>query len=312
MSETIESLYFYKYAMELFLSTGHVSTLSPVFINHSPGQFVYFDCKGDAALSRWQRELFRSFSDVSELFTVNNCSFFSINLFCTREERSRNAHDIHTMLHPLIGSSGTICLFRFEDEVMLSFVGFERRCILSDWYPMDDDFDVLHGRLDITNFSINSGAEYFTDLIYYLARNYYSGAHEASIYDLVPIDFLSMLLYEDLDREQLDQIVQDKLSEPELIYGEDYVGYDETAPTVESTIKADLDLMLLELDEEEENPFGEDVEDEDEEDDDSLDDEYTDGEEKDDYEFDDFDPEIFRDPALMVKWLNRQDSARDN
>ena len=116
-----------------------------------------------------------------------------------------------------------------------------------------------------------------------------------------------MLLYEDLDREQLDQIVQDKLSEPELIYGEDYVGYDETAPTVESTIKADLDLMLLELDEEEENPF-----DEDEEDDDSLDDEYTDGEEKDDYEFYDFDPEIFRDPALMVKWLNHQDSARDN
>ena len=81
---------------------------------------------------------------------------------------------------------------------------------------------------------------------------------------------------------------------------------------MESTIKADLDLMLLELDEEEENLFDEEVEDEDEEDDDSLDDEYTDGEEKDDYEFYDFDPEIFRDPALMVKWLNHQDSVRGN
>ena len=26
---------------------------------------------------------------------------------------------------------------------------------------------------------------------------------------------------------------------------------------------------------------------------------------KDEYEFDDIDPEIFRDPLLMVKWLNR-------
>ena len=306
MSELIESLNFYHYAMELFVSTGHVSTLTPIFFNHSPQQFIYFDCSDTAALSRSQRELFLSFSNVSKLFSVNDCVFFSISLFCNRWERSQVAHDIHTMLHPLDGSDGTICLFRFEDEVMFSFSGFEKRCILSDWYPMDDDYGVLHRRLDIANVSIGSGAEYFSDLVYYLARSYYTWAKEASVYDLLPIDFLSSLWYDTLDREQLDQIVRAKLTEPEQIYGDDYVEYDNAAPIAEMDLGADLDLMLLEMDEEDDNPFDEEVEDDEE--DEFEDDEYVGDIERDEYEFDNFDPSIFQDPTLMVKWLNRQDS----
>ena len=40
-------------------------------------------------------------------------------------------------------------------------------------------------------------------------------------------------------------------------------------------------------------------------DDDEFFDEDAESENKDEYEFDDIDPEIFRDPLLMVKWLNR-------
>lgn len=89
-------------------------------------------------------------------------------------------------------------------------------------------------------------------------------------------------------------------------YGDDYVEYDESAQIQNTDIGADLDLMLLEMDDEDDNPFGEDIEPEDDlDDDDEFFDEDAESENKDEYEFDDIDPEIFRDPLLMEKWLNR-------
>ena len=65
-------------------------------------------------------------------------------------------------------------------------------------------------------------------------------------------------------------------------------------------------MMLLEMDMDSDDLFGEDG-DEDEDDSDDFGDEDSSEEEKlDIYEFDDVDPEIFRDPTLMVKWLNKQ------
>lgn len=55
--------------------------------------------------------------------------------------------------------------------------------------------------------------------------------------------------------------------------------------------------MLLEMDEDEENPFEEEIEPEDD----------VDEDEHDEYEFDEVDPEIFKDPTLLVKWLNKAD-----
>ena len=76
---------------------------------------------------------------------------------------------------------------------------------------------------------------------------------------------------------------------------------------IEYTLKDAIDNdMLLEMDDEDDNPFGEDIEPEDDlDDDDEFFDEDAESENKDEYEFDDIDPEIFRDPLLMVKWLNR-------
>ena len=158
---------------------------------------------------------------------------------------------------------------------------------------------------DIANFSIVRGTDYFSDMIYLLARNYYQSG-QPSTYELIPIDFISRAGVDEIDREALNQYVQDQLNAPLYEYGDDYVEYDESAQIQNTDIGADLDLMLLEMDDEDDNPFGEDIEPEDDlDDDDEFFDEDAESENKDEYEFDDIDPEIFRDPLLMVKWLNR-------
>lgn len=292
------------YAMELFFKAGHIATSEPEFSNHSPEQFAYFDNKSDVALSREQRNLFKAFYNVSRLFSVNRCVFFSINLSTSRSNRSQTAHDIHTMIHSIVEADGTICLFRSGDEVMLSFVGFGLRCILSDWYPIIDDNETLLKKLDIANMSIERSSDYFLDMVYILARYYYLSG-QPSTYELLPLNFISGSGLDDVDREGINQYVQDQINAPLREYGDDYVEYDEFIQTRQIDIGADLDLMLLEMNDEDDNPFGEEIEQEDDElDEDELYDE--EGSERDEYEFDDVDPEIFRDPTLMVKWLNRE------
>lgn len=298
---------FYLYAMDLFSKAGHVFTSVPEFVNHSPEQFVYFDNRSDVALSREQRALFRVFNNVSRLFSVNNCTFFSINLLTTRESRSQTAHDIHMTIHPITGAVGTICLFRCDDEVMISFAGFGYRCILSDWYPMVADIDHLLEHLDIVNMSITRDVDYFNDMIYFLARDYYLH-DQPTTYDLLPIDFISNAGIDGVNREEIDKQIEYELAAPQRNYGDDYVEYDETAVSVSEDINAELDLMLLEMDDDNDNPFGEEIESDDAEldEDDSFESD-EEGKERDFYEFDDVDPEIFRDPTLMVKWLEKLD-----
>ena len=111
-----------------------------------------------------------------------------------------------------------------------------------------------------------------------------------------------------VDRAQIDDYINLQTTAAEREYGDDYVEYDEEirVGTKSADISADLDMMLLEMDMESDDLFGEDG-DEDEEDSDDFGDEDSSEEEKlDIYEFDDVAPEIFRDPTLMVKWLNKQ------
>lgn len=292
---------FYQFAMALFMEAGHVFTSTPEYNNHSAERFAYFDNKSDASLSPTERALLKRFNNVSRLFTVNDCAFFSINLFSTRSERSELAHNIHIMLHPLVDTKGTICAFRFEDEVMLSFMGFGYHCILSDWYPMFDPYDELLHRLDIVNMSINSGREYFEDLIYNLAREYYIVRENASAFTLLPIDALTRLDRDEITREDLDEIIREEVFAAYKQYGDDYIEYDESAPTRNNDISSDLDLMLLDMDmEEDDNPFGEEIEEDD------IDSDEEENLDRDDYEFSDVDPEVFRDPTLLVKLLKRQ------
>lgn len=295
------------FAMQLFFKAGHVATSEPVFTNHSPEQFVYFDNRTDASLSREQRAMFKAFSNVSYLFTANDCKFYSLNLLTTKSIRSQTAHDIHTMIHPLIGSSGSVCLFRNDDEIMLSFIGYGKRCILSDWYPLEDDYERLLCRLDIGNISVENNYDYFFDLIYILGRNYYL-CSQPSTYELFPIDFITSAGIDGVDREEINNLVEQELRAPEREYGDDYVEYDESPIVRGDNIIKELDLMILEMDDESDNPFGEDVENEDDIDAEDRLNEDSGNEERDEYEFDDVDPEIFRDPTKLVKWLNKNSS----
>lgn len=297
---------FYQFAMALFTEAGHVFTSTPEYYNHSAERFAYFDNKADVSLSSADRALMKRFNNVSRLFTANKCAFFSINLVALCSERSELAHNIHTMLHPLVDADGTIFLFRFEDEVMLSFLGFGYRCILSDWYSMFDPFDKLVQRLDIVNMNINSSREYFDDLIYSLAREYYIVGTNVSAFTVLPINALSLLDRDEISRDDLDDIIRAEMFAACREYGDDYVAYDEAVHVGNEDIGSSLDMMLLDVDMEDDNPFGEDIED----------DEYNSDEEDffthDEYEFADVDPEVFRDPTLLVKLLKRQEQRSDN
>lgn len=299
---------FFEYAMKLFFEAGHAVTTDPEYINHSSEQLVYFDCRRTVSLSNSQRESLHTFSNVSRLFSFNNCTFFSIVLLTTKKERSQAAHDIHSLLHPGIESKGTICIFKCDDEVVLSFMGFGLKCILSDWYPIDDDFDVLFDRLHVVNMSLDRDADYFSDMLYSLARNYYFAIKDPTVYELIPIDFFSGKAREDVDRDELNQIVLDELLRIQAEYGDDYVEYDDSDTSSSTGINADLDMMLLEMkdaDDELGNPFDEVIDDSD---DDAIDEE----DERDVYEFDDVDPEIFKDPKLMVKFLEKASLSSSN
>jgi len=295
---------FYVYAMELFRKAGHVFTSEPEFFNHSPERFVYFDNKADISLSAGQRAELRNFNNVSRLFSANGCIFFSLNLLTGKGQRSQAAHDIHTMIHPITNANGTVCIFRYNEEILLSFLGYGFRCVLSDWYPMEDDYGCLLEKLDIANMSIEREIDYFKDMVFSLAREYYWMGQPLT-YAILPIDFISSAGIDGIDREKLDEFISNELTKAQRIYGDDYVEYNEFAAVKQRNISAELDLMLLELDDD--DLFDDDEMDSIDDDSDELFD--SDGEdvEKDIYEFDDVDPEIFRDPTLMVKWLKRNE-----
>lgn len=298
---------FHLYAMELFMKTRHVAASLPEFVNRSPEQFIYLDNKSDVSLSSNQRSMFNMFNNISRLFTFNSCAFFSINLLTIKAERSQIAHDIHTMIHPMIGSDASVCVFRYDDEMLFTFVGYELRCILSDWYSIETDDDCLTEKLDIGNVSIDRSRDYFMDMVYMLARKYYLYS-QPSTFELFPISFISDVGIEDIDRESINQYTAYELSAPQREFGDDYVEYDEVADKHVVDIDAELDLMLLEMDEDgNSNPFGDEIEPEDEFDQDEPDDEEINGSRHDKYEYESFDPQLFCDPVLMVKFLEKQD-----
>lgn len=304
---------FNEYAIALFVEAGHTDSTKPAFSNHSAERFVYFDF-GDksVSLSSSQRDLLRSFDNVSRLFTANGCEFFSINLSAMPRYRSAVAHDVHTMIHPLSGAQGTIVLFHCNGCVLLSFMGFGYHCMLSDWYTIPHDDLDLRNKLDIANMTILEDVDYFSDFVYILARPYYLVGKAPATFSLIPIDAHARIDSGELERDDIDLIVKEQLLAPQYEYSYDYVEYDEQANPKQDDISADIDLMLLEIDDDDEddNPFGEVLE-SDDEGFDEFGDEYTGEFDLDEYGLDDVDPNIFKDPTLMVKWLKQMDSDQE-
>lgn len=84
---------------------------------------------------------------------------------------------------------------------------------------MEDDYDNLLKRFDISNMSISSDEEYFNDMIYSLARDYYLHA-KPTTYDLLPVDFKISSAY--IDSEKIDEQINFELTAPQRNYGDDY------------------------------------------------------------------------------------------
>jgi len=313
---------FYRFAMKLFSEAGHADASLPVFVNHSPEQVVYFDNKDSVSLSKRQREELKNFQNVSYLFTLgdelfdNNSQhqivFYSLELICRNSMRSQVAYDVHMLLYPIIGSEATVLLCKHEDKVLLSLAGYQQESILSDWYSIEGDYEDFVEKLHIANVSLKSAREYFFDLVYSTAREYYtySVSSEMTMYSLLPIDYFSRNEDGFIDREEIRDLIMNVLNSYLYEYGDDYVEQERYSLAKERALNvgAELDLMLLGMeDDENDNPFGEELDDVDEyfevdEYSEELEHEET---EKDKYEFDEINPEIFKDPTLMVKWLEK-------
>ena len=190
-------------------------------------------------------------------------------------------------------------------------MGYGKHCILSDWYPIIDDTGELLEKLDIANMPISSSTDYFIGFVDTLARSYYLAYPEVFVYTLLPIDFLSHFSLDPVDKAQIDDYINLQTSAAEREYGDDYVEYDDNVRvgTRTAEISADLDMMLLEMDMETDNLFEEGDDDAESEDDEFAEEEDAEENEPDVYEFEDVDPEIFRDPTLMVKWLRKHGSG---
>lgn len=307
----------YLFAMRLFQATGLVITSDPLFYNHTPEQIIYFDTERDISLSQAQRRMLSNVTNISHLFDIDAeifdstasdpIGFYSIELMSSKKFRSQLAYDIHGLLRHALAGTGNIVLFRYDEKVLVSVQGYDSDVYLSDWFDSEDQFDELAERINACCMSYRSSKEFLSDFIYASARWYYiypiTGEEAAD--SMLPLFYFDEIdrSEREYDREEIKEMVRGYLRTAEVEYGDDYVEQG-NMQTSSVDIGAELDLLALEMDM----------------DDDQLPDEFIDEEtgeigvtDPDDlyeYEFEDFDPDLFNDPALMVKFLEKSEKRQ--
>lgn len=305
----LESSLFYNNAMKLFQDAGHTVASSPLYLNHTYKQVIYFDSEKSLLADRTMLSVLEYALEISHLFDLSDelfetetgslISYYSIVLGCEKKSRSQMAHDIHFLLHSTFTADISILLFKCENSILLSVAGVDEDIILSDWFHYFREYDQFIDLIHIAQLSINSIYEFMADLVYLVARDYYLSQDTQGImvYNLIPSYYFCDESSFEKDFESLKELIRQLSTESQLKYGEDYV-----EPVFEqirdiSSIDAELDMLSFELDleedvstdiieEEDANAFNE--------------------EEHDEYEFDDVDPEIFNDPSLMLKWIENE------
>ncbi len=302
---------FYIDALEIFSNAGLTDSSNPVFDNHSLDRFVYYDCPNIVALTKWQRKILNCIDAISLLFTINGdaferfsqekINFYSAELICFEANRSQVAVDVHSILSQIIDCDASVFLFKHDENIMISIIGFQQECILSDWYSIYDHDDLLD-KLDILNVRLDTAKHFFFDLVFSVAREYYVHpiSKEQAMYCSLPDDYFQKNPDVKLSREELKEIIDETLNYYVNKYGSDYVYEDQYSVVASKSDDAELDLLLLSLnsddiDNEPESPYGETVvEPSIPSEDDTV---------NDDFDFSNFDPELFKDPILLVKWL---------
>ncbi len=299
----------YQYAMRLFSDAGIAGVNDPIFYNHSTKQAVYFDSDGEQYISSEQRGLLDDFCNVSLLFylddsvfekrTFKRIAFFSLDLSCKKRYRSSLAYDVHMLLDHVYSSDASIVLCRHENKIMLTFAGFGQACILSDWYEEEVDDDIIIEKIHIVNERLSTAHGFFLDIVYNIARKYYIYpiSKEQAIYESLPLNAF------DPNRErpsayEIQEAIDNYLNQYIDMYGDDYV--EPGGKTINNQeISKELDALLLSIDDEEIDSTGEaEILDE-------IDYGLSDSTGEDNNEIDQLDPEIFKDPIKMVKWLEK-------
>ena len=339
--------FLWQYGMEIFKELGYTDSKTPEYMNHTSKQAIYFDMTKDISLSRYQRGLLKHFTNVSRLFTISaedlassgweSIAFYSIDLLVSQQLRSEAAVEIHSLVQKVSDTPATVCLFKLNEHVLLSFAGFSRPCVLSDWFHIGENDFRLMELLDLGNVSMRTVVDFFYDLAYAAARKYYIyPVEDETVFSLLPYDY-HISGQGVVSPEEIVKAVQQSAEDE---YGSDYVYQELSDISISENISMELETLLLDLDldeEDDDNPFGEEIEDErydeleddldeiDEETDveDDLDeiDEETDVEDdldeidketdvEDDLleKLEEINPEFFNDPTQLVKWLNQMDS----
>lgn len=298
----------YDYAMRLLSTAGIAGVDDPVFINHTSKQAIYFDSDGKQYLSSDQRGLLDDFCNVSLLFflddkvfekrTHKRIAFFSLDLLCLKKYRSQIAYDVQMLLEYVYNADASIVLCRHDDKVMFTFAGFGQACVMSDWFEEETDDDTIIERIHVVNERLSTAHEFYLDIIYNIARKYYIYpiSKEQAIYESLPLNCFDPNK-ERPDSYEIQEAIDKYLNTYVDLYGDDYV---ESRGKIISNneISMELDALLLSIDDDIEE-----IDDTDVLEASVYDDSETQTDEE--REIDDLDPELFKDPVKLVKWIEK-------
>lgn len=314
---------FYGYVAALLQESGHMVASVPVYSNHSSQEALYFDSGKDVTVSRFERNLLAAIENVSLLVELEwpgivddlleTVHIYSITVNFPERTRSENVADIHRLLCEFWTCQHSVVFFKNKEDYIISFANTEVSHILSDWFSLNADNNDLVDRIHIANISLNSSFDYFSDLIYAVARRYYVypiSFEEASLC-MIPSNFLMPCVdaLKSITKDEIETMILNNMRHFENVYGDDYVEaiyegltglhrYHNLSDEIER-ISFELELSTnIEADEDDEMfDFGMDYESEDD-----IDDTFD----------DDIDPAIFDDPVLMVKWLQKRQRQLDD
>ena len=193
-----------------------------------------------------------------------------------------------------------------------SFAGYGISNVLSDWYPIDGDTEVLIEKIHVANMSCVNAAAYFFDFIYSVGRQYYFCGSSVNSYVDIPVDYRYRDENYSGEKGELQLLLKHLADIAELRYGDDYlkIEFAKDGSALSNFDADDLDMLLLDdLDSDDDDiaPDAE-LEKEIEEELREFEGESDIGEGEDEREAEDYEylsQEIFDDPLLMIDHLKQ-------
>ena len=301
-SELLSACDFSQAAVDVFKALHITAVNKPQIVLANALNFVYGNLPQDLVLTQEDRDTLTPIKQMAHLFDVSeftsassNVRFFSIDLGDEKTDRSYDQYAIHS----IIARKSNYCsaaIFRKCSSVSLS-VAYDRTSkpksiYLSDWFELSGtEIDAFFMRIGVACLSTQNGLEFANDLIYLVARDYYT--HPQSY------EYLRFEL--DNQDDFLAQII-DK-------YGDDYVAdsiVEENNKGIGTEDEPDFDLIEYDLEQmglfelaEADDDFNEEYQD----------DTIADGEEGSVHSRD-IPKDVLADPVLLLKWLEEHSAKK--